>query len=1059
MVVPITFPPLREPIGRKPFLRKWLDLKSPQEEYNGKKDQYCFEDVYGFLIRLLEVENLELAYRFRYTVEAVGAEPFIERLVRLDRALKRAKNRAYKPLERLLDEILEELDDLYDFQWVERADTRQQDKELLTVDEAFDPLILPFVQEISDPASEPFTVPAYADSPLRNQAPVAGPNLEESGVEPEAYDLLSPTEIAAEAEALDAEIPAEESLEVSAFDRPPENLKDSAGKDDGDLSAAENLPEDLPEEAVSASTDPDETESNVPDDATSTDVASPLKEVIPRFKGPLSTRTLPTEPSEREDQDTFADEAFTEASDEADVPEEPVAADELADEASADGVEFDAAALPIDKQSVSATDFIPPDQQFDASPDFPDTEMIPETASSEDDLSYSGQQENDSEKAGADDSVFGDTEADDSSKKHSLRGLRLPSSSVKSTPPVHRPGPEEFHAGEESVEDEEGPDNAVNRPHDESSPHFFESSQGFMERRSLTDATDAEDAEVDGSDSDVAPDEAAVHKSLAPGSDQIAGQANRHHLDPLSPAAFDSYSKHRAAEPTDDYIDGLDLPDDEVYPNLPKDGAQELYQPAAYKTPAPEEEDTAELPVDELEEAKPPPIRHALDRFQLPSQSADDSTETADQEEEESVEPEAETEKIREDQVAPSKSLPQVTTRNELFRVDKSREPLDPLNSRILAKRGLIEIPPPLYRFAFQVKKHAESGSVITRDAGVSLTISKDSIERRMNINVQKRHFFAESFAWSNFRKQEEQNFYHDSTSLIVRPDCIDKRIYNINVPTRHALENSYAEMNAYRAFDSVFDTNPEITNGEVMTESDLGLDSFVEFDPDAEFKEAQAERALVKRRKVLYEKSLYRLNNKDGTLFDYLSGKIAIDTGDKYHIERWVRQQQSVSTEVYRAYAEAVMQDRSKKISSIQASMREKLKPEDVPSKQVQAIFAKLKKRSESIRLKRSDLIRILKRHDFLHQKGSTETSEMSYSNAYSRYRSWRSTLRSPTIEVRQADLREYKPFISSETFVKRISFLDPPQIRVRTSSDYRNKPSLPILDKISQWRKSQVS
>ena len=97
--------PLVEPIGRKPFLKKWVEQKPAGDKQEIKRNSREFEDTYRFWLQILEHENLELAYKFRYTAEAAGREAFIKQHDRLDRALKRAKNKAYDPLERLLNDI------------------------------------------------------------------------------------------------------------------------------------------------------------------------------------------------------------------------------------------------------------------------------------------------------------------------------------------------------------------------------------------------------------------------------------------------------------------------------------------------------------------------------------------------------------------------------------------------------------------------------------------------------------------------------------------------------------------------------------------------------------------------------------------------------------------------------------------------------------------------------------------------------------------------------------------------------------------------------------------
>ena len=56
------------------------------------------------------------------------------------------------------------------------------------------------------------------------------------------------------------------------------------------------------------------------------------------------------------------------------------------------------------------------------------------------------------------------------------------------------------------------------------------------------------------------------------------------------------------------------------------------------------------------------------------------------------------------------------------------------------------------------------------------------------------------------------------------------------------------------------------------------------------EFQEKLAAQEYEDNKRELYQQSLDRLTNRDGTLFDYMSGKIAIDESDKYEIDQKLR-------------------------------------------------------------------------------------------------------------------------------------------------------------------------
>ena len=162
--------PLIEPIGRKPFLKKWIDLKSPECELDSKRHISLFEDIHRFLFQILEQDNLELAYLFRYTVEVAGATPFIKRQDQLDRALKRAKNKAYEPLERLLSEITLELGLDYEAKVPSFIVSRTLSDDVHKKNTDFQGSINPVFQEFSDPLLKQKEISNSADDWQKNLA-------------------------------------------------------------------------------------------------------------------------------------------------------------------------------------------------------------------------------------------------------------------------------------------------------------------------------------------------------------------------------------------------------------------------------------------------------------------------------------------------------------------------------------------------------------------------------------------------------------------------------------------------------------------------------------------------------------------------------------------------------------------------------------------------------------------------------------------------------------------------------------------------------------------------
>jgi hypothetical protein len=368
--------------------------------------------------------------------------------------------------------------------------------------------------------------------------------------------------------------------------------------------------------------------------------------------------------------------------------------------------------------------------------------------------------------------------------------------------------------------------------------------------------------------------------------------------------------------------------------------------------------------------------------------------------------------------------------------------------------------PPPLYNFHLKLRKPVSKAFPDEDAPEATLCISSDCIERRSKQASAGEHFLGSSSFWDHFQKQDESRVFRDTTSLIIHQHCINHRIKHTKAPTRHALETSEGEKETFKAFDSIFtDESHESVNNPLTNSSDA-TEILASTPGEIVAKELDEEQIFLKIKKELFQESLNTLNQKDGTLFDYLSGKISIDEADKHEIGKWVRNQHSVPTEIYRTFSEAVMQADSGAMVDIQKQVRMKLHENDFPSSRVRKIFNRLKETSKNTILDRTSLIRLLKRQDYIceAEAGSESKTTISFSRAYSRYRDWRSSVESPKIEVRTTDISQRQDIIPSENPCRTWHFLDPPKIEVRTSSDYRKKQTLPVIDKISNWKKTKT-
>ncbi len=431
-------------------------------------------------------------------------------------------------------------------------------------------------------------------------------------------------------------------------------------------------------------------------------------------------------------------------------------------------------------------------------------------------------------------------------------------------------------------------------------------------------------------------------------------------------------------------------------------------------------------------------IRHSLDAFLLPSGDIEDEdTDPVQTEEAESEETEPED---RWAKYGYGKYLESGPDQDPFKRIQKEE------STSTQGGKAKLVAPPPLYNFQIGFKKLSGTGSEEEREPGEILIISSDCIKRRSEQNSGTDHFLGSTSFWNFFQKQDEDHFFRDTTSLIIHQNCIDHRINNINAPKSHALEQVGDNEETFKAFDLVFENEADIPNGQ-------------EAEPPIETREEKQdeETGYLKVREEIYNASLNFLRQKDGPLFDYLAGKISVDESDKHEIESWIRNQHSVSTEMYRAISESIMQTTSDDLDQIHRLTRLKLHKNDLPSNRVNNIFSRIKEKNEKVVMDRRELIKLLQRNDFICESGEESKSSITFSRAYSRYRDWRSSLESPKIEVRTLDVSQRQYLIPSGTLSRNWSFLDSPVIKVRTSSDYRKRETLPVLDKISIWKKKQ--
>jgi len=887
-----------EPIGRKPFLKKWIDQDSTGYEPDSKRSTCLFEDTYRFLFQILEQDNLELAYRFRFTVEATGAAPFIKRQNQLDRALKRAKNKAYEPLEKLLLEIPFELGLDYEPIIPAIKVTRPLLKEILAKDAEFKSSLIPFIHEISEPEMENSDLPQSARDDSKNLtippklmdlAPLELDNSE--SVEPESDE-----DEHSEKAYTDPHIEIAEEKEEKEI---PNKLKKSAtSRDFQNLKIIKEPADDYLED---------------PEQATEPDIE--FEERIPEITGNHVKEDLQTTKGEKEAKGFQIPKSKLHSPPIKPKPVEPIPDvqpnDELYSEISKDDI-------PISETRVPQPDEIPPESDIEpAEEDFIE-EAIP-----------------------------------------TLRNLR----------------------------------------------------HGTIELK----ATDFKAIPLEEDEQD---DQEEIHPNLP----------------------SDSQEKNKIATAYVPHVPHIPIEAEEEIQQeiktIPETAPAVKYSPAGFKLPTSPLITQSELEQDIKDTTESSP-------------EATDATSYQDEKKDGLI-----------DSTQASPAVKHADVFKRIVSPENDSLPEKPNKDLLEIEKPTIQIPPPIYKFKFETKRRYSPPEIRRFDPGVSLVISRDCIERRSETKTKKNHFLVGSSAWHQFQKRTEQSSYIDPNALVIQRDCIENRIENIDLPSNHALEIPESMKDAFGAFDTYFKEEYDIStidNGfdPGPSESDF---PYPQLDLDMIEDPEMAKEIHEHLRSEVYQKSLDHLNNRDGTLFDYLSGKISIDGSDKFEIEKWVRAQHSEPTAMYRAYAEAIMQSKTQQISEIQEIARFKLKPEDLPPQRVRDIFDRLKEGSDSIHIRQRDIVTILRRQDYLSGEINEEQSGVTFSHGYSRYKNWRHSVESPVIEVRQIDTTNITPTIPVHSLSERWSFPSAPLISVRTSSDYKRKHTLPVFDKVSSWRKSVI-
>jgi hypothetical protein len=665
--------PLIEPIGRKPFLKKWIDQKPTYYKPVNKRFSYQFEDIYRFLFHMLEQENLELAYRFRYTVEATGQAPFIKRQDQLDKALKRAHNKAYEPLERLLDEIQLELGLDYESHAPVMTVLGSLTLENLLKDREFEETVIPTIKEIPSPT---VTKPEYSFFPdIRANS---------------SFELDT---------AID--LPNNSVFEYPVVPSGPKNFKHKTPESKDKIGVPDTSIEKLP---------PGQVPENM--------LLKPSPFIVNEypFQSPL---TVPLE--------------------------------------------------------VNATQASGPNR---------------------------------------------------SALKAGMASNRIHHS-------ANNPGMETAVPAATETSDEKQQTNEF----------YFNRTWQVPHRR--------------------------MGKQIE-----------------IKASGFSS----QAADKTNSEC---------CYPNLPDTDDQQHTLPDGYRLPQSEQarqENSADADTAFINH---PVVRHSLAGFKLPLHSSklQATRQLGPIKEDQSIrDPETKPQQTTTDSVGDEKwsALTIGRNRNLINRIENDANDLQSKQTSKLEKNCKIKallMPPPLYKFKFEVKRPMRKNWVRTNDAGTSLVISKECIQRRSETIERQNHFLTGSAAWHYFQTKELQPFYRDTTSLIIQRDCIKSRIDNVKLPTKHALELSPLELETFNEFDGIVDDANSDSEKHVRVESTIQDPASTDLPSDTD-SSADADHAgeiHTQLRNELYQKSLDRLNKRDGTLRKWSlldSPKISVRTSSEYLIK-----------------------------------------------------------------------------------------------------------------------------------------------------------------------------
>ncbi len=1054
--------PLIEPIGRKPYLKKWTGYRSALNGSGSKHRRYQFDDTYRYFIQVLETENLELAYKFRYTVEAAGSAPFIERQDQLDRALKRSKNKAFEPLENLLQQIQIELGLDYDQQSLAQPIRRPIVRESIKPDPELKDAISLYIPDITTPDNTDHHTP-YGQYHWQ-QPP------EETEEQTDDALVAADTELAAYARLKQAKLDnlienqptgqKEDSATDELLNQFPENLKklSELSKEDDPIEtlATPRIQTDKKIEPSITREDSSDIEAgelttHVPSDNKKTSDQSSLQLKLTEAGYPKPEDIIQPD-AEGSPESGLAENGKDKYQD---SPQTEVFRESSTDSA---------------KQNPERNSYATPPVSYDEEVQGPDTgtafkAVIDRESNESADVDEERVLEAEVIKVAADKLVL---PADES--QSDIRGSAAEEISIKDTawqtPSLETDKQEDLL----NIESTKGKTKHCEEAFPESSDlnESVEQSEPFIKQSdSLKSYVTAESAKPDNeefeNDQETVAQPSSHDSADATQKEKVPVSADRSFMKALKSPIH--HLKAKLNLKNDHPAVSEDGEQREHHPNIPKSKRKKLSLPFKVRKSSSSLDKKQVIEETREKEVIKKPVDYNLSEFRLAAESTKGSEADADMKGKPSEE------KTREEYEKSLNDLKEyadpriglIQSRKEvILRIHKNRKNGNNGESDKPNWTGKPVVenspPPPLYNFKFTLRKPIIHSTPDTYDHGTALVIFKDCIERRSETSSERRHFFAGSSTWNYFQKKNYRPFYQDTSSLVIQKDCIEHRIVHNPLPSKHTLELSSSEMETFKEFDSFYREPDEYEDSLYFSDnSDSSFDEVDKYsyvDPFEEENKAQA--FHQKKREELYQSCLDRINQKEGLLFDFKAGKIAIDNTDKHEIERWVRAQQSESIEMYRTYAEAIMHPEIGSIKGVQDFVRSKLKKSDFPGQRVVDIFDKLKENSYSVELKRQDLVGILKRQDYVSVNSDSLSTTLSFSNSYSRYRAWRETVESPKIQVRTASAAEKRPIIPFESFRKRWSYLDTPKINVRSSSEYQFKRTIPVFDKISNWRKS---